>query len=410
MNVSRKLRVKFIAVFMCAMVVFAAVIDGMIYFGKKAELERDCMVYLLDINNHANKSTQTIAPSQEGTMDSVSALRGYPPHFILEISNWGKSSAIVFGSYFLAEQGVSVQELTRRMAGAMEETGVLSEYNVRYFNGIRQNGTHQIAFIDISYIQNTLDSLLASIVLFSLSCLCALFVLSLFLARWFSKPAERAFQEQRRFISAASHELKTPIAVISANVDLLSEVTEPSDPNFGFCRENIRMECDRMSDLVGAMLWLALPGHRETQKNERLDYSEIVERELLRFEVMAFEQGLSFEHDTKPGIFLRGDRMQLERVVDVLVENALKYCSPGGAICVQANKRGSQGVQLIVSSTGEAIDKTMKEDIFKPFYQLDRSRHGAGLGLSIASEIVASMNGSIRVDYANGSNRFIVEM
>ncbi|MCD7769465.1 MAG: HAMP domain-containing histidine kinase [Oscillospiraceae bacterium] len=401
MSVTKKLRVKFVAVFMISMLVFAVALGAVIYYEHKAELERDCMVYLLNINNYAN--TSDVRPEDE-------EFASYPPYFVLEISDYGESAEITLGEFFLADQGLTPEALMSMMSTQVDETGVLSDYNVRYYNGVRESGTHRISFIDIDYITNELNSLLLHIVLFVIPSLGVLFLLSLLLSWWFAKPARDAMEDQRRFISSASHELKTPISIITTNMDLLSEVEDINDPNYEFCCDNIRHECDRMSGLVGAMLWLALPGSRSKNENTEVDFSQLLEQEALRFEVMAFDQKLALEVDCAPGLTVRGDETRVTRVIDVLVENALKYCAPDGGIKITAAPSGSRRVTFTVASTGQEIPREVRDSIFKPFYQIDSTRHGAGLGLSIAQEIVSSMRGSIKLEYRDGKNCFVVEL
>jgi len=94
------------------------------------------------------------------------------------------------------------------------------------------------------------------------------------------------------------------------------------------------------------------------------------------------------------------------------VENAVKYCAPGGEIRVTAERRSglARRVRLTCSNDGTELTKEQRENIFKPFYQVDGTKKGAGLGLSIAHEIVTSMRGTIQYDYTEGKNRFVIEL
>ena len=127
MSVIRKLRLKFIAVFMGLMLVFSVAIGTFIYFERKAELDYQCMVYLLDIHNAGNKD----GPA------SAEPLSGYPPFFVLEIDNVTETARVVEGRFCLADHGVTTEDVIAHLIGRMDESGVLSEYGVRYFNGVR---------------------------------------------------------------------------------------------------------------------------------------------------------------------------------------------------------------------------------------------------------------------------------
>ena len=402
MNVIRKLRLKFIAVFMGLMLIFSIAIGTFLYFERKAELEYQCMVYLLDIHNAGNKD----GPA------SADPLLGYPPFFVLEIDNQTESARVVEGRFFLADRGVTPNELITHLIGQIDESSVLSEYGVRFFNGVREERAHRVSFIDVTYIDTELHELLVRIVLTELPTLLIMLVISLFLSRWFSRPAKQAMDEQTRFIAKVSHELKTPVSIIRANIDLIDGDKGVDESELLFGCENIRHECDRMTQLVEAMLLTGLIANNPERPPVEVDFTTILERELLRFEVMAFDRGLTLTHDAAPGLSVRGDEIQLTRLVDIIVENALKYCAPGGEIRVAAEHRSGPGrhLRLTCSNDGTELTKEQRENIFKPFYQVDGTMKGAGLGLSIAQEIVTSMRGTIQYEYAEGKNSFIVDL
>ena len=400
MNVIRKLRLQFIAVFMGLMLVFSVAIGAVVYLERKAELEYQCMVYLLDIHNYGNKANPSAEP-----------LTAYPPFFVIEIDNVTESARVVEGRFFLADRGVSPDELIGHLVGRMDESGVLSEYGVRYFNGVREARAHRVSFIDVTYIDDALRSLLNRIVLIALTSLLPLFVASVFLSRWFAKPAKQAMDEQTKFIAKVSHELKTPVSIIRANIDLIDGEKSADEADFIFGCENIRHECDRMTGLVEAMLMTGLTA-QDTVARTEVDFTTLLEREMLRFEVVAFDHGLTLTHEAEDGLTVTGDAIQLTRLVDIIVENAVKYCAPGGEIRVEARRRSGPGrrVRFTCANDGPELTKEQRENIFKPFYQVDGTKYGAGLGLSIAHEIVSAMRGTIEYTYADGKNCFIIDM
>ena len=399
MNLILRLRIQFIAVFMAVMVVAAGIIGVGIWFRERSELEYQSMVYLLDIHNYGN-----IVPFSE------SRFAGYPPYFVIEIDNTTDTSEVVLGDFFLEQQGVTTDELIVHLAGMTEQSDVLKEYGVRYFNGVREEGRHRVSFIDVTYIDRDLARLPGRIALIALPVLAALAVAAFFLSKWFARPAVRAMSEQRDFISKISHELKTPLSIISANIDLIDGDRAPDGADFAFGCDNIRHECGRMTAMIEAMLWASRPAKTKPEELQDIDMSRLLEGEALRFEVLAFDRGLTMTTQSEPGLRLRGDETLLTRLVDIILDNAVKYCSPGGAITLSAAGRPGRHVRIVCSNTGEEIGREHLDKLFRPFYQADPTRKGAGLGLSIAKEIVNGMNGSIRVDYADGQNRFVLEL
>jgi len=401
MNVIRKLRLKFVAVFMGLMLLFSVAIGAFLYFEKKAELEYRCMVYLLDIHNSDNKEKPTGEP-----------LKNYPPYFVLEIDNVTETAKVVEGRFFLADRGVTPDELIVHLIGQIDESGVLSEYGIRYFNGVREARAHRVSFIDVTYIDADLHSLLGRIVLIEIPSLLALLVIAFFLSRWFSAPARKAMDEQTQFIAKVSHELKTPVSIIRANIDLIDGDRQTDEADLLFGCENIRHECERMTGLVEAMLLTGLIAHDPMHPHTVVDLTAILEREMLRFEVVAFDHGLTLTHEAESGLTVTGDEIQITRLIDIIVENAIKYCTPGGEIRVTAESRKSVGhhVRLVCMNDGAELKKEQRDNIFKPFYQVDGTAKGAGLGLSIAHEIVSAMHGTIEYAYSDSKNCFILEI
>ena len=397
----QKLRLQFVCVFMALMVVFAGAISAAIYVGQKAELEYQCMVYLLDIHNFDNRGS-----------GDMRALASYPPYFVIEIDNVTDTARVVQGDFFLGMHGVTTDELISHLQYTTEESGVLEEYQVRYFNGVRQARSHRVSFIDVSYIPYRLNELLGQIALFVAPSLGVLLCVALLLSQWFVSTAKKAMDEQARFISKVSHELKTPLSIISANIDLLRRGAEVDETDFVFGCESIRHECQRMSSLLEVMLWAALPAQATAESNTTLDLTKLLQQEMLRFEVVAFDQGLTLTLNTEEGLSVTGNETQVTRLIDLIVENAIKYCTPGGDIEVTAERKQGVGrkIRLCFANTGTPLTKEQLGNIFKPFYQVDGTRKGAGLGLSIAHEIVSAMHGTIRVEHQNGKNVFIIEL
>lgn len=401
MNMIRKLKIQFVCVFMALMLLFAVGLGAVVYFEQRAEMEYQCMSYLLDIHNQANR-----------TGDDIRRMASYPPFFVIEIDNVTESARVVSGRFFLADRGVTTDELILHLIGEMDESGVLEEYQIRYFNGVREARAHRVSFIDVSYISNELHRLLGRITLFALPSLAVLFFVALVLSSWFVRPAKQTLDEQTRFISKVSHELKTPLSIISANVDLFKRGTKVDEVDYTYGCESVEHECQRMSSLIDAMLWAALPAQTTAQTNTTLDLTKLLQQETLRFEVVAFDQGLTMTLNAEEGLSLTGNETQVTRLIDLIVENAIKYCAPGGEIQVTAERKQGVGrkIRLCFANTGEALTKEHLSNIFKPFYQVDGTKKGAGLGLSIAHEIVSAMHGTIRVEHQNGKNVFIIEL
>lgn len=254
-----------------------------------------------------------------------------------------------------------------------------------------------VVLIDLSNDLNFLVSLFRISVIITISSLVVVFIFSYYLSRWAIKPVKTALDNQRRFISDASHELKTPLTVISANADVLE--TEIGENRW---LSNIKNQSAIMSDLVFDLLDLAkMDETHEEMIFSEFDLSSIVLSKTLEFECTAFESGKTFEQNITEGIKYRGNEDSIKHLVTILIDNAIKHSDENGIVRVTLTSSGSKKI-FQVYNTGNGIKNSEKDKIFNRFYRSDESRSketgGYGLGLSIAKAIVDAHKGSITVD------------
>nr|WP_239471424.1 HAMP domain-containing sensor histidine kinase [Olsenella profusa] len=242
----------------------------------------------------------------------------------------------------------------------------------------------------------------------------ALFVVAYLLSGWALRPVERAWEQQRRFVSDASHELKTPLAVILANTQIL-------EADGGVPKEARRWvhstseEVTHMKGLVEDLLTLAradeqeASGTRSAGASQAVDLSALVSGCALEFDAVAFERGCSIECALADGVTVTGDPEQLRRVVRTLLDNATKYADRGTPVRVGLSREGRRA-RLTVNNRGETIAPEDLAHLFDRFYRTDDARErqssgGFGLGLAIAKSLVESMGGKIsaRSTDANGT-------
>lgn len=206
------------------------------------------------------------------------------------------------------------------------------------------------------------------------------------------------FETQRRFISDASHELRTPMSVISAQCELSLE--NPGSPQE--CENAFRVisrQSGKMTKMINDMLdFTRLEGDPERYKFEKIDLTELV-NSVCEDLALIGEKGIKLEYSAEEGVVIDGNRELLSRLITNLVVNAYRYGKEGGRIWVEL-KTQDKKVLLSVRDNGIGIKKEEQEKIFERFYQSDASRSGAGagLGLSMASEIARFHGGKIMVE------------
>lgn len=261
-----------------------------------------------------------------------------------------------------------------------------------------------VAFLDNTLSESSLDMLLRNVLIIGAIAIVVLFFISLFLSKRIIRPLEENDRRQKQFVSDASHELKTPISVIGANAEMLSREVGEND-----WLSNILYENERMGNLVKQLLDLSRAESAETIM-EQLDISHVVAGEALAFESLAFDQGKTLLSDIEESIHIRGNLTQLQQLVSVLLDNAVRH-STGKEIEISLKKHSHSAI-LSVSNEGEEIPPDKLKHLFDRFYRVDEARNSEsnhyGLGLSIAKAIAEKHKGSIFVSCQEGKIRFSV--
>ena len=263
-----------------------------------------------------------------------------------------------------------------------------------------------VVFLDNAVIEDSVKILLRNVLIVGSAAIVVLFFLSLRLSKRIIQPLEDNDKQQRQFISDASHELKTPVAVIDANAELLAR--ELGDNEW---LSNIRYENDRMGELVKQLLDLSRAESAELPA-ETVDLSRVVTGEELAFESLAFDQGKTILSEIGEDIHVTGSETQLAQLVSVLLDNAVRH-SAGKEIVLSLKREGHEAVLEVVNE-GEEIPPEKKAHLFDRFYRADEARTDEGqhygLGLAIAKAVAEKHGGSIGVSCADGKVTFSVTL
>jgi signal transduction histidine kinase len=280
---------------------------------------------------------------------------------------------------------------------------------------------YEARFLDITDSLVSLHRLLMTLLLVGLVALGAIFLASRFFANRSIRPLKQAWEQQQRFIADASHELKTPLTIITTNSDALLANEQQTIASQREWLDYLRIGTDRMHTLIDGLLTYA---HIEEAGfmpiPEPVDLSETTVRALGAFRAAAEEKGLVVTADVEPGLTRSLDQKLVEETVFALIENAVKYADAGGFVEVGLHAKTQepkprQALVLTVTNSGAGIAADDIPHIFERFYRADKARGGEdgsyGLGLSIVKAALERLGGTIDVTSTPGvSTSFTVTL
>ncbi len=291
-----------------------------------------------------------------------------------------------------------------------KERGYIEVEGTYYRYGLdRAAGT--VVLLDIQNELGVRNRLAMTLIIVFLLSVTVFVLLSAWLSRRVTRPVEDAWNRQTVFFSNASHELKTPLAVISANLDAAVASPEKTVAEQSRWLDVIRDETGKMSGLINEMLYLSREEYAENTVTEDVDLSTETERACLAAEALVFESGRTLVTDIAGGVTVNGDKSALTRVIHILIENAVRHSPEGSEISVTLTP--GRKCCLTVTNDGTIAAEEL-ERIFDRYYRTDASRSketgGYGLGLAIARAAVNRHSGNISASSENGRTSFTVTL
>ena len=402
----RKLQIKFVAMCMILVTAVLGVVFTAVFFSAKQNIEVISHQVLQRVMEDDTPSGRPDLGLNRGGEDVLL------PYFTVNL--WDRSGiyeAFVTGGTYSNLQ--DTQELQTILTDCLQQNrpeGTIHSYGLWYLR--RDYGLYErIAFVDMSMEQATLQEIMGSYLQIGLAALLLLLGVSILLARWATRPVAKAWQQQRQFLSDASHELKTPLTVILSNAELLEAA--PLEDRPARWADNIRSEAGQMKSLVEEMLTLARADNAvPTAVMGEVSLSDLATDCVLAFEPVAFEAGKPLESDITPDVTVTGDADKLRQLIGVLLDNAIKYGQAGGTISLTLRRTDRQA-RLLVSNPGDPIPPDQLGRLFERFYRADASRgeqSGFGLGLPIAASIATEHKGTLKAESDQASTRFLFSM
>lgn len=315
----------------------------------------------------------------------------------------------------------NIKNYSKKASSKLLSKGYLDNYvySVKRLN----KNNKQVTLIESNETIKNLKYIVVLGISFSIISLILIYIISKNISKIIVKPVEEVFNKQKEFISDASHELKTPLAIIKANVEVI-------ETKFGENKwiKYIKNEITSMNKLVNDMLILTKTENVQNEVNEKINLSKEVEMAVSVFESIIFEKNIQLKTTIQENIIANISKQDIKQVISILLDNAIKHTNKGKKIeiklyKIEKNKKNKinknkvnikNNIVIEVKNEGEEIKQEDREKIFERFYQVNKTRNrennSYGLGLPILKEILKKYNSEITVDYINGFTIFNINI
>ena len=298
----------------------------------------------------------------------------------------------------------AAKEYIEKALASKKARGLIGDF--RYLKETDENGT-RIVFLDCGRKLDSFRGFLWISVIVGLGGCVAVFFAFVFAAGKIVSPIAESYEKQKRFISDAGHEIKTPLTIINANVDLLESDGEREELT------DIRQQTERLTELTNNLVMLSKM--EEAQPSfQKIEFplSDVVGETAASFRAPATARGIDCDVTVASGIVMKGSPDAIRRLVSVLMDNAVKYSPDGGKIAVTLAAHRKTATLSVCNLTKEKIEEKDLVHVFDRFYRTDASRNsetgGHGIGLSIAKAIAEAHGGGISAATKTGSDFSVI--
>ncbi len=384
----RRMRFRFIAITMGALFfLLAAILITMnVYMNRQSD--KQLLDHLHDLAIHDGEPRNAEAPPGMQPPSQKDLIEG----FAVKVDSSGEIIEMLDDRSNI-ESEAAEQYVSDVMALGNTE-GVID--SMRYLVQEKSYGKI-VVFADRSIQDVMLDDLRNLSYFIGGASLVMLFGIVFVLSKLTTRPVEEAFEKQKRFIADSSHELKTPLSILSANADVME-----MEIGRNKWLEQIKAQSRRMNALIHDLLTLAKTETTDGGKTFAVfNLSRAITNAVLPFEVVAFEQGKTIVCEIEDNVVYNGDERSIKKMMEALVDNAVKYSEDDSEISVKLAAKGAKKT-IEVFNKGQGVTLEQKDRLFEKFYRTDDSRAretgGYGIGLSIVKNIVDMHHGRIETE------------
>ena len=385
----RQLKIKFIAITMILVSIILSFVFTLMYQSNVKSTYDKSVADLKTI------STLDISKFSEPHTNKVLKELQFVPLFIVNIDESGVILSQIKSNISMDDE--SFKSIVKAAHESQEDIGTIKSMDIRYYKK-HYSLYEKISFIDISRDNKNLENLFVVFIMTGAITLLFFFFIVLFLSNWALMPVEKTWNQQKQFIADASHELKTPLTVLLANMDILENNKSDTIQSQIKWIQASKQEAKQMKNLIEEMLFLAKSdANRIDNSKTTINVSDTLFSLILSIEVIAFEKNviINYASTIDENLYTTANEKQLVSLLSILLENACKYSYE--ETCITAKlKREQSKIKFELNNFGPVIPKHEIAHIFERFYRVDKSRNkdhgGYGLVLSIEKQIPVENN------------------
>lgn len=309
-------------------------------------------------------------------------------------------------------KNTEIADITRRTLAEHNKQGNIKAGQNQYAYRVTKDSAGQtlIVFLNETLIYNRFWLMFRVAVVLGIGALIVFALVLILVSRRAIKPIIDTYHKQQEFITNAGHELKTPLAVISANTEMEEMLGNDSEWN-----QSTKEQVDKLTKLVNRLISLARAGETGELTLSKVNFSKIVEQTTQDFKSIMKKNDLTYQVSIREGLNVIAEKHSLAEIINILLDNARKYCDPHGRIRVELSKSPlSKNAVLRISNTYKEGKNKNYTHFFERFYREDESHNskkgGFGIGLAMARELVQAFRGKISVGYKGEDIVFIVSL
>ena len=397
----KKLRKKFILLSMLSVFTVLVITIGAINISNYVVVENNASGVLSEV---IRQGTNEQIPGVPGGDKRENVELRQEHYFVVSFNQDGSVKEVNNRQMFMLSE-TECKELALKVYNNELSGGKYGNY--RYTKEKKNDGLTYVGFVDIKERLDSFNNFLLLSSLISIGAFSAFFVLVLVGSKIIFKPTEEAYKNQKRFITNASHELKTPLTIISADVDLLEMDNGKSEWS-----DSIRDQVTRLNEMTNQLVTLSKLEEEDKTRFPFEDFSlnEVCSKAIEAFSSSFKKEDIKFSSNITGNITMYGNKYLIDELIYIFLDNSLQYTggdNKSSYFVVSENSKGK--IEFRFSNTIDSNDEVDVKQIMERFYRSpSNKKEGSGVGLSIAQEIINLHNGSIKIDKNNSTISFVI--